>query len=192
MLNKTVKWISLVVLASLLLSCLSGCVNSENKKFGELTNYIVENGVCSNGTYTISRPLKDLGSVWEDDSGTIYMVYDKATGLLIFEFNGEYDGYTSCSKVIFNKDADYLDISAEDKFDDHAFQYKGKIPKYSFSSANCETMVTSFETNNAPFGEANAKATLGVAASLVLSYTGFLLSHLNIGITLKDIGFSNY
>ena len=185
--------VSLLLATIMFISCvtfLSSC-NSDIKKFDELASFISENGIESNGRIAITKKLSELGEVWKDSTTEVTISYEKATGYITIEETTEYDDYTAYSKAVCDKNSNNVDVIAEYIYSDHEYYYKGYILKNGFSDANKETAVYGFETNSAPFGESNAKATLGVSTNILLSHATFLLRDINSPLSLNDIGFSS-
>ena len=189
------KIVSLLLVTIMFISCatfLSSC-NGEIKKFDELTSFISENGIETNGKFGITKKLSELGDVWKDSTTVVTISYDEATGYIIMEETTEYDDYTAYYKAVCDKSSDNVDVMVEYIYSDHKNYYSGYIVKGGFNDTNRETAVYEFETNSAPFGEANAKATLGVSVDILLSHIKFLLRNVNSPVSLNDIGFnSNY
>lgn len=188
------KFVSILLATIMFISCiafLSSC-SSKSKKFDVLASFISKNGVESNGEIAITKDLSELGEAWKDNTAVITISYDKTTGYITMEETIEYDGYTACYKAVCNKNSENVDVIVEYIYADHKDYYKGYIQKGSFSNTNRETAVFGFETNSAPLGEANAKATLGVSINLLLSHTKFLLINVNSPVSLDEIGFNSY
>ena len=189
------KIASLLLVTIMFISCvtfLSSC-NGEIKKFDELASFISENGIETKGKFGITKKLSELGDVWKDSTTVVTISYDEATGYIIMEQTTEYDDYTEYYKAVCDKNSDKVDVIVEYIYSDHKNIYNGYILKVGFSDTNRETAVYGFETNSAPFGEANAKASLGVSIDILLSHTKFLLRNVNSPVSLNDIGFnSNY
>ena len=189
------KIVSLLLATTMFFACvtvLSSC-NGEIKKFDELASFISENGIESNGKIGITRNLFELGDVWKDSTTEVTISYDKTTGYITMEETTEYDDYTAYYKAVCDKNSDNVDVMVEYIYSDHKNYYNGYIVKVGFNNTNRETAVYEFETNSAPFGEANAKATLGVSVDILLSHIKFLLRNVNSPVSLNDIGFnSNY
>ena len=189
------KIASLLLATIMLISCatfLSSC-NGEIKKFDELASFISENGVKSDEKISITKKLSELSDVWKDSTTVLTLSYEKVTGYIIMEETTEYDDYTAYYKAVCDENSDNVDVVVELIYSDHKNYYNGYILKDSFSNTNSETAVYGFETNSAPFGESNAKATLGVSIDILLSHTKFLLRNVKSPVSLNDIGFnSNY
>lgn len=187
------KIVSLLLATIMLISCVtffSSC-NGKINKFDELASFISENGIESDGKIGITKKLSELSEVWKDSTTVVTISYEKATGYIIMEETTEYEDYTAYYKAVCDKNNDNVDVALEYIYSDHKSYYKGYILKGGFNDANRETAVYGFETNSAPFGESNAKATLGVSVNILLSHTKILLGNVNSPISLHDIGFDS-
>ena len=163
--------------------------HKQAKKYDKMATFILENGVENNGKYSIEKNLSELGDVWKDENTIVTLSYEKSTGQIIMEEITKYDDCIAYYKAVCYKNKDEVNVLTNSKYKDYENYHKGYVLKSSFYDANKETAVYGFETNSAPFGEANAKATLGVSSYLLFSHTAFLIRNVGCPVSLSDIGF---
>lgn len=185
------KIISTLLTFVLLFSCissLSACIDSNAKNYDTLTTFIIENGIEESGKFSITRKLSELGESWKDSTTVITITYEQNSGNICMEEITVDKDNATYAKAVSTKNDEKVYVTHT--YGNNEYYGKGYILKTSFSYANSETSVYGFETNNAPFGQANAKASLGVASYLLFSHTMFLLRNVKCPVSLNDIGFN--
>ena len=183
------KIASLLLAIIILISCvtvLSSCAG-EIKNFDDLATFISEKGTRSGWDYSITKNISDFAGGLQDAVVTI--TYESTIGKIVLEQTTEYDDHTVYYKAVCDQNADNVNVIAEYTYQTQKYYYEGYVIEGNFCSANRETAISAFKTNNTSLTEAEAMATFGVAIDKLFLYASTLLDNFDSPVSLYDIGF---
>ena len=175
------KLLAIILVSIMVLFAFTACGVNVDENYDTLVNHVIENGTKNDNTYSITYMRMDLGSVWDEDDGSVTIKVD-GSGNLIFE--SFYSDHTTSMKYVKGQDL----CEVEDIYYQTSGTVisTGEISMKSFSAAN--KTVESFKSNS----YADYKELLGGNANLLILGVKLVLEKINVGITVSDIGFKNY
>ena len=175
------KMIGIILAVLMTLFTFTACGVNVNKNYDTLANYIIENGIKNDNEYSITYMRMDLGSVWDEDDGSITIKVDDL-GNLVFE--SFYADHTTSMKYV--RGQDLCEVEDIYYYDSNIVISTGKISINSFSPTN--KTVQDFKSNS----YAEYKELLSGNTDLLIKGILIVFSKIDIGITVSDIGFKGY
>lgn len=179
------KKIGLLVCLLTIVFSMCSCVNKTDKMYAKLKDFIITNGIETDEDYTLSLKNEDLYSFESSQEGAISLIL-KSDGMLeIIDANS-----SITTRINYYHSEESYYVVAEYMNDDGESDISTGYITKNFCKES--PVIEKFTATNQAFGVKNAKAVMASAINLALSRTNLLLKNMNAGVSLSDIGFTNY
>jgi len=160
--------------------------NLEKAKYDAFFDYIEDNGDYSSGKYTLKTSLDSIGL---STDGSVSISVDSFENIYI-NYTTYNDSNNTIIDVTYKSGDEEASAVCKQIFNTYTTTSTGSVDVTTFTYSNQEYSVKNFYTDNAPFGQSNAKDSLGVEIGLAFGTTNLMFIKTNAGISLSDAGIS--